>query len=293
MRHSEQSGFARADAALTKLWAALAENRTDDAIALGHEAVGAAPGYTRAISGLVSALQLAGRKAEVRRVLDSVPPKLSGSTAELVEMARLCLREGAHESAKQILLTALDTAPENTRVAEVLAEVHLSEHDFAAAAALCHSFRARGLATPLMLRLLASAYEQLNDLPAAIECARLYTREAPLDPRGHYHLASLEHRAGNVHAAMERYELALSLDGANEIAAAAVEGIRALDAVQLRRITALAAADSAFRIALARNPREAIEARGFILSDEGLALLMSLDPSTISRDAHGSGYSCH
>ncbi len=292
--HMQHEAVERAEAALLKLQAALAEDRVDDAVALAQEAVGAAPQYPRAISGLARALKQAGRHAEARRVLTSAPSALAGTTGDLVEMATLCLREGAQEPAKEILRVALEGDPSRERVAEVLAGVYLSERDPAAAIAVCEPFRARGQVTPLLLRLQAAAYEQLEDLSSAMDCARMYTQLAPLDPRGHYHLGSLEHRLGHLPEAMERYELVLDLDGsASEVAAAASDGIRALDAIQLRQITSLAGSDQTFRIALARDVREALESRGFVLSDEGVAILANIDPSMISRESRGGGYDYH
>ena len=294
MEHLQHDEMARAEAALVKLRTALAEDRADDAVALAQEAVGAAPRYTRAISGLARALKLAGRHAEARRVLTSAPPDLAGTTGDLVEIATLCLREGVQEPAKEILRCALEADPGRERVAEVLAGVYLSERDPVAVIAVCEPFRARGQATPLLLRLQAAAHEQLEDLPSAMECARMYTQLAPLDPRGHYHLGSLEHRLGHLAEAMERYELVLDLDGGgSEAAAAASDGIRALDAIQLRQITSLAASDQTFRIALAREARDALESRGFVLSDEGLAILSNIDPEMIAREARGGGYDYH
>jgi len=284
----------RAEAALVKLQSALAEERVEEAVAWAQEAVGAAPQYTRAISGLARALKLAGRHAEARRVLSDAPHDLAGTTGDLVEMATLCLREGVQEPAKEILRCALESDPERERVAEVLAGVYLTERDPAATVAVCEPFRARGRTTPLLLRLQAAAYEQLNDLVGALDCARMYTQLAPLDPRGHYHLGSLEHRLGHLAEAMERYELVLDLDGgSSEAVAAASEGIRALDAIQLRQITSLAVNDQTFRIALARDAREALESRGFVLSDEGLAILANIDPAMIAREGRAGGYDYH
>jgi hypothetical protein len=99
---------------------------------------------------------------------------------------------------------------------------------------------------------------------------------------------------GHIPEAMERYELAVDLDAGNtEITMAATDGIRSLDAIQLRQVAALAAADQAFRIGLARDARDALETRGFVLSDEGLAILSNIDLDVIARDARGGGYDIH
>ena len=294
LEHMQHEAVEQAEAALVKVRHALDEDRVEDAVAWAREAVGVAPGYTRAISGLARALKQAGRGAEARRVLADAPPDLAGTTGDLVEMATLCLREGAQEPAKEILRCALEADPRRERVAEVLAGVYLSERDPAAVIAVCEPFRARGESTPLLLRLQAAGHEQLGDLPSALDCARLYAQIAPLDPRGHYHLGSLEHRLGHLAEAMERYELVLDLDGgSSEAVEAASEGIRALDAIQLRQITALAVSDQTFRIALARDARDALESRGFVLSDEGLAILANLDPEMIVRETRGGGYDFH
>ncbi|MGQ9732456.1 MAG: tetratricopeptide repeat protein [Candidatus Zipacnadales bacterium] len=287
-------GLAQAEAALAKSRAALAENRLEEAIALAREAVGAAPHYTRAISSLAKALKRAGRHAEVRRLLTEAPDQLAGSPGDLAAMAAFCLREGVQDSAREILRCALEADPTHRRVAELLAGLYLAERNPVAAIAVCEPFRARGEASPALLRLQAVAYERLEDYSAALDCARLYVHAAPLDPRGYYHLATLEQRLGHIAEAFERYELAIDLDGgATEITSAAMMGVRALDAIQLRQITALAATDMLFRLALAKDPQEALESRGFVLSEEGLSLLASLDLASLRRGIGGSGYEFH
>jgi Flp pilus assembly protein TadD len=283
-----------ADAALRQAQTALNENRLDDAVALAKQAVGVAPRYTRAISGLATALLRAGQGAEARQVLSTASGGLAGSTGDLVEIATFCLREGVQDSAKQILRFALETDPGRSRVAEVLAGIYLAEHDPAAALAVCEPFRARGEATPVLLRLQAVALEQVDDLRAALDCARLYAQVAPLDPRGHFHLGSLEHRLGNIPEAVERYELAVDLDGGHsDITAAATDGLRALDAIQLRQITGLLVSDPVFRVAVTKDVRDALETRGFTLSEEGLAVLSSLDLNLLTREPRTGGYETH
>ncbi len=281
--------LARADRALVKLRSALSEGRVDEAVAIGEEAVGAAPDYAPAIAGLASALKRAGRDDEARGVLVDAPSTVLGSTGDRVEMAAFCLREGVPEPAMEILRTTLEANRRDGRAAELLARAYLTENDFGAVVAVCEPFRARGQATPTLLRLLAAAHERLSDLRAAEECAHMYSEAAPLDPRGHYHLATLEHRLGNVGEAMDRYDLAIELGGADQkLANAAADGIRALDALQLRQVTAIASRDPGFRIALQRDLPGTLDENGFVLSDEGMSLLSSMDLSTLTATDPGA-----
>lgn len=289
-----QDNLPQADEALAKLRTALDEGRVDDAVALGREAVDAAPRYLRAISGLVTALRGAGDDAEIRRVLNAVPADLAASPRELVVAAEMCLSQGAEGTAREMLRTALEAEPTRAPTAELLGRVLFAEGDIAGVVAVCEPFRLRGRATPTLLRMLAAAYEQMGDLPLALERARAYALVAYLDPHAHYHLGTLEHRAGDIREAMDRYQLALALAGADgDLAAAASDGMRALDALQLRQITALAASDPAFRLALTRDARDALDTRGFQLSEEGLALLSTMDLEALIRSGagrHGHGY---
>lgn len=285
---SPQDNLARADAALVKLKSALIDGRVEEAVALGEEAVGAAPRYARAITGLVLALKRAGRHDEAKRVLDGVPPDPSGSPGDVLTIANLCLREGAPGTAKEMLRSALEADPRRGRVAELLAGTYYAEGDLAGVVAVSEPFRTRGRATPTLLRLVSAAYEKLNDLQSATDCARLYAQVAPLDAHGHYRLGALEHRAGNAQEAMDRYYMALELSGGDaEIEVSASEGIRALDAFQLRQIAGLVANDPTFRIALDRDPQAALEERGFALSEEGLAVLANLDLDAMRRGGAG------
>ncbi len=289
-----QDDFPQADEALTKLRVALDEGRVEDAVALGRAAVGAAPRYLRAISGLVAALRSAGEEAEILRVLSAVPADLVASPRELLAGAELCLSQGAEGTAKEMLRSALEGEPTRAETAELLARLLFAEGDTAGVVAVCEPFRLRGRTTPTLLRMLAAAYEQTGDLETALERARAYALAAYLDPHAHYHLATLEHRTGDVREAMDRYQLALALAGPDgELAGAASDGLRALDALQLRQITALAASDAAFRLLLSRDPREALDSRGFQLSDEGFALLSTMDLEALVRSGigrHGHGY---
>jgi tetratricopeptide (TPR) repeat protein len=274
--------------ALAKLKLALAEGRVEEAVMLGEEAVGAAPRYVRAIAALVMALKRAGRDDEARRVLDEVPADLAGSPTDLLAIADLCLREGAQATAQEMLRSALEADPTREHVAELLAGMYYAEGDLAGVVAVCEPFRMRGCATPTLLRFLCAAYEKLGDLPEAIDCGRLYAEAAPLDPAGHYHLATLEHRTGNAREALERYYLALELSGGDaELEMSASEGIQALDALQLRQIASIVAADPTFRIEIDRDPQAALDERGFALSDECLAVLANLDLDAMGRGGSG------
>jgi thioredoxin-like negative regulator of GroEL len=284
----------QADEALGQLRIALDEGRVDDAVAFGREAVAAAPRYLRAIAGLAAALKTAGDDAEARRVLDAVPANVLASPRELVALAEICLNQGAEGTAKEMLRTALEAEPTQAETAELLARLLFSEGDVAGVVAVSEPFRLRGKATPTLLRMLAAAYEQSGDLATAAERAQAYAQAAYLDPHAHYHLATLEHRRGDIREAMRRYQLALTLSGGDDdLASAASDGVRALDALQLRQVTALAAHDPAFRLNLSRDLREALDERGFALSDEGLAVLATMDIEALIRHAigrQGHGY---
>ncbi len=279
----------RANRALAKLRSALTEGRLDEAVAIAQEAVGAAPHYAAAIAGLATALKRAGRDAEARSVLTEAPSDVLGSTGDRLDMAAVCLREGVSEPAMEILRMTLEANQRDDRAAELLARAYLTQNNFAAVVAVCGPFHARGKATPTLLRLLAAAYERLSDLQSAEDCAHMYSEAAPLDPRGHYHLATLEHRLGNVAEAMDRYDLAIELGGADpKLATAASDGIRALDALQLRQITAQAGRDPGFRIALQRDITGTLDELGFVLSEEGVALLASMDLDSLAATDPGA-----
>lgn len=280
-----------ADAALGRLHSALAEGRVDEAVVIAQEAAGEAPHDARVIAGLATALKRAGRVAEARSVLTDAPPELTGTSGDRVEMAALCLREGIAEPAKEILRSTLEADHSNVRAAELLARAYLTERDFAAVAAVCEPFRSRGATAPTLLRLLAAAYENVSDLEQAADCAHHYTLAAPLDPRGHYHLGTLEHRLGNLPDAMDRYDLTIELGSHDpQLMSAAADGIRALDAVQIRQISALAATDTGFRLTMDRDLSGALEEAGFLLSDEGLALIAGMDLEALMRSRPGGSH---
>ncbi len=176
----------------------------------------------------------------------------------------------------------------------MLAEYHLAEGQPEQAISVLEPVYQRAALHPTALPLLVVAYEQVGRFDAAHRVAARYVQEAPLDPYSHFKLAVLEQRAGSVGKAMARYQLAYQLAGDDQgVGEAAREGIRTLDAIQLQQITALAATNAVFRIALKRNLVEALEKHGFSLTENGMAMLASVDIDTLAEHFPSSGHLAH
>lgn len=118
------------------------------------------------------------------------------------------------------------------------------------------------------------AYTQTGQLDKAMHTTGEMIRLSPAAPEHRLERAMLLHQQGHVQAAvpelMRARELALL---GSDIYLAATETLDALDEQQIRHIALLAVEDARFGFALRRDCDEAVQARGFCLSDDGLARL--------------------
>ncbi len=122
-----------------------------------------------------------------------------------------------------------------------------------------------------MLALLTLVCERTGDMGQAREVASRWVEAAPLDAHAHYRLAMIEQRLQNYGAAMQRLAYAVDFAGSDEhVARAADEARVALDAVQLQQIIALRDVDYEFEVWLRLAPEQALNQRGFSLSDDAL-----------------------
>jgi hypothetical protein len=102
-----------------------------------------------------------------------------------------------------------------------------------------------------------------------------WVEAAPLDTYAHYKLAMIEQRLGNYPGAVERLYIAANVaEPDDDMAFAAREALRALDAMQLQQVLALLEVDLEFRLSLRSHAESALRERGFVLSPGALRHLM-------------------
>lgn len=118
---------------------------------------------------------------------------------------------------------------------------------------------------------LSVAYLHIGKTDKALHMATEMVRLDPLNPNHHFKRALLLQQRGSVGDAFAEYARTrdLSMEG-SDIYTDAVDAIEALDDYQLHQILLLATEDWHFNHHLRRNPTQAIDARGFVLSENAM-----------------------
>ncbi len=143
----------------------------------------------------------------------------------------------------------------------------MSAGHFRHAASLCANELTTSPTDIPLLALLTAACEHAGEVTRAREAALRWVEVAPLDSYAHYKLALIEQRLQNYHAAADRLAIAANVsEPDDDVALAARDALRALDALQMRQVAALAEVDLCFRLKLSGDPEEALGERGFSLT---------------------------
>jgi len=267
---------ARAQKSLAFL--AMEQGRYDDAILLCQEAIRADPTYEQAYVELAGALQLAGRHAEALEALQKAV-SLNPKNMEYLLRATSLLREaGLQEEALPGLEWAASVCDEPA-IRLALGECYLDlDRNREAMEACCTVLRKR----PRDLRaldLLQTAYLKEGETAQALRIAFRLAAICPQDPMNFFRKAVLYQQLGDVRQAIDNYTRVIEMAEENDpdLAARAREAVELLDSLQLRQMVTLAADDPVFRARLQRDPVEAAAARGFHLSESGLAALQQVE----------------
>ena len=118
---------------------------------------------------------------------------------------------------------------------------------------------------------LSIAYLHVGKTDKALGMATEMTRLDPLNPNHHFKRALLLQQRGDIAGAFEEYARTRDLAvPTSEVYADALEAIDALDDYQLHQILLLATEDWNFNHQLCIDPVNAVESRGFVLSDDAM-----------------------
>ncbi len=212
--------------------------------------------WTQAISCLKRAIRAGAdpyhyglRIAEHFRALER--PKEAMSFAE--QAAALCpLETPAYEA---IVAIALETGEFNRAIEACSVLIKLNPRHLSAHAALGH------------------VYMQMGATDAAIRVTNTLIRLDPTAPAHHFKKALLCQHHGEIGLAISEFTRTIELDPGGPHADASRDALQTLDAFQLEQIVTLAQEDLVFRTKLERDPEEALQERGFVLSDYGNQVL--------------------
>jgi tetratricopeptide (TPR) repeat protein len=132
---------------------------------------------------------------------------------------------------------------------------------------------------------LGAAYIGMGNVRAAMRVANDLVRLYPDDPGHRFKKALLCEHQGALRLAVEEFQRVLDMSTDSAMAVGAREQLELLDAHQLDQILSLAEADGAFRMKLLQSCDEAIDERGFCLSDAGRLTLQSWVAHGLDRSA--------
>lgn len=168
---------------------------------------------------------------------------------------------------------AIAEQPERLSAREAIIALHLEARDYGRAI----------VASKALLKIsprhvpahdaLGAAYIGLGDTPAAIRVANELIRIDPNSPSHRFTKAHLAQHLDDIPTAVEEFQLVCELAPDSDLAENAMEQLQTLDAHQLHQVMTLAVEDTMFRCKLLRDCEDAVEERGYALSEIGKQML--------------------
>jgi tetratricopeptide (TPR) repeat protein len=120
---------------------------------------------------------------------------------------------------------------------------------------------------------LGSAYFQRGDVEATLRVLAALIRLDPQNPAYRFKKALLCQHQGEIGFAVQEFMVVCELDPEGPYAVPARENLHTLDMYQLQQIFVLTMDDTMFRTQVLRDPQNAVEERGFVLSPFGNQML--------------------
>ena len=220
-----------------------------------------------------------GRFAEAIVCQSEVTSLRPEDSVAFFRLGLLCREARRTDQAVQALRQATDLSPADRDPREALAEtlVEASRYDEAVQEA-----RALIKVVPRSLfarDVLSVSYLQLGHLDKALQVTGEMLWLDPLNPNHHFRRGLLFQQQGNLRAAVGAYGRALDMaHPESDTYEDAEEAIEELDDSQTRHILLLASEDRLFLLKLRRDLAEAVQERGFFLSEDGMARLNHVLP---------------
>ena len=131
--------------------------------------------------------------------------------------------------------------------------------------------------------MLAFIYLQKGQPRDALQALQRLARLAPTDPLVHFKLATVHHQLGNYAQAILAFHRTIALAPGTELAQEAQRLLDLLDRQQLEQVFTLSVEDPIFRTKLMRNPQQALQEKGFLLSEASLEVIVNTDFSQLPR----------
>jgi tetratricopeptide (TPR) repeat protein len=242
-RAPEATGRDREARGLQKVETLIAQGQTDKAIDHLRKLITALPDSTRGHLRIASLLHEKRQSTEAVDILRTVIRRAPAAEAAAREvLAEICLEVGRPDEAIEHSRAILQKTPRSLFARDVL----------------------------------SAAYLQCGRLDESLRVIQEMIQLDPLDAANHFKKGVLLQQKGQLHAATVSFMRVLQMDSDSEAADESRAALEMLDGCQIRQIIMLAVEDVPFRLRLRRQPEEAVIARGFLLSDYGLAALSQM-----------------
>ncbi len=217
-----------------------------------------------------------------------------GQLPEAIRSVKSALRYGAnpslcylrlaslYQSQKQLPMAleaaskAVDLDPANINAWEALLSLSIENKDFQKAVDVGRELIKIAPNNIPARAMLGYAYMGLGKLDAAMRVTNDQIRLDPSNPAHHYTRAMLCMHGGEIGMAIMELERVLPMTDDTEMINATMDQLEMLDSHQIEKIVVLAVEDDIFRMRLAMDIREAVESKGFVLSENGLEQLTML-----------------
>ena len=222
------------------------------------------------------ALIASGQRDKALAHLQRLSHILPESPRILLRIAALLREMRRPADALDALRNAIERFPKAHGPREALAEMCLEVGRWEEAIQNCLALLALSPRSLFARDVLSAAYLQRGLIEKALYVTQEMIAMDPNDAAHHFKRGVLLHQKGQIAGALRSFQRVLQMEPDFETAQEAQAAIEMLDNCQLRQIVTLAVEDIPFRIALRENTPATVAARGYYLSERGLATLAQL-----------------
>lgn len=226
----------------------------------------------RRVDELVASGQTEKAISQLRKLIRDVPHSSRGC----LRIAALLRETHRVLEAQQVLRAAVEAAPQSLELRETLAELSLEIGQWEEA--IVHSKALLRLyPRSLFARdVLAAAYLQRGLIDQALRVTDEMVLLEPSDASNYFKRGVLLQQKGHIGGAMQAFLRVLQMEPEGDAAEESRAAVEMLDNYQIRQVVMLAVEDIPFRLALHHDCAQAVQSRGYLISERGISALSQM-----------------
>jgi tetratricopeptide (TPR) repeat protein len=221
------------------------------------------------VDALIASGQLDKAIAHLRRLVTEMPLSMRG----YLRMASLLREIQRPGEALSVLRNAIECVPNVAAPREALAEMCLEMGRWEEAIQQSRALLSISPRSLVARDVLSAAYFQSGQLDLALRITDEMIVLDPTDAANHFKRGVLLQQKGRIAGAIQAFSRVVAMAPESEAAEESRAAIEMLDNYQIRQVIARAVEDMPFRLALLRDPAEAVNSRGYVLSERGIMAL--------------------